>query len=192
MYAIIRTGGKQAKVREGDVLDVELLKGEGEIELTPLLVVGEDGSVTSDRATLAEAKVVVEIVGPATGPKVEIFKYKNKTGYRNRQGHRQKYTRIRVARIEAPGAEPEKPEKAQKPEKAGKPEKAQKTEPAEKAGKAETADTAPEAGKPAKPATTEKPATAEKAGKPEKADTAPEAGEAAETDAVAADEDQEA
>jgi large subunit ribosomal protein L21 len=116
MYAIIRTGGKQAKVHEGDVLDVERLRGDdAEVTFTPLLVVDDDGNVISGRDNLDAAKVVAEIVGDSSGPKVDIFKYKNKTGYRRRQGHRQKYTQIRVTKIEVPGSKaPAKKAAAQK------------------------------------------------------------------------------
>jgi large subunit ribosomal protein L21 len=104
MYAIIRTGGKQAKVREGDVIDVERLRAEGEVTFTPLLFVGDDGTVISDRESLKQVRVVGRILGGSAGPKVDIFKYKAKTGYRRRQGHRQKYTTVEVTAIEAPGA----------------------------------------------------------------------------------------
>jgi large subunit ribosomal protein L21 len=104
MYAIIRAGGKQAKVQEGDVLDVERVKAEGEVTFTPLLIVNDDGSVISDRDALDKLTVTTEVVGASTGPKIDIFKYKNKTGYRRRAGHRQKYTRLEVKKIELPAA----------------------------------------------------------------------------------------
>jgi len=105
MYAIIRAGGKQAKVREGDVLDVERIKtGGDEVTYRPLLVVGDDGTVISDPATLEKAKVVASILGENRGEKIEVFKYKPKTGYRRNAGHRQTYSRIQVTKIEAPGA----------------------------------------------------------------------------------------
>ncbi len=103
MYAIIRAGGKQAKVREGDVIDVGRIKEAGdEISFTPLLLVAEDGSVVSDRASLDMAKVKAKVLGESLGEKIDIFKYKNKTGYRRRQGHRQTYTRIEVTKISGP------------------------------------------------------------------------------------------
>ena len=104
MYAIIRAGGKQAKVREGDVLDVERIKStEDEITYRPLLVVGEDGKVISDPGALDKAKVVATIRGENRGEKIEVFKYKNKSGYRRSAGHRQTYSRIQVTKIEPSG-----------------------------------------------------------------------------------------
>lgn len=143
MYAIIRTGGKQAKVREGDVIDVERLRAEGEVTFTPLLFVGDDGTVISDRDGLKEVRVVGKILGGSAGPKVDIFKYKSKTGYRRRQGHRQKYTTVEVTAIEAPGVQ--RAEKAAEPESAAKAESAAT---AESAAKAEAAEEKPAAKKP--------------------------------------------
>ena len=103
MYAIIRAGGKQAKVREGDVIDVERIKEAGdEISLTPLLLVADDGTVVSERAALEKASVSARVVGESRGEKIDIFKYKNNTGYRRRQGHRQTYTRLEVTKITGP------------------------------------------------------------------------------------------
>lgn len=103
MYAIIRTGGKQSKVHEGDVIDVERLKNADDtVQFTPLLVVDADGNAISDRGQLNKLKVEAKVLGEAQGPKVDIFKYKNKTGYRRRQGHRQKYTTLEVTAIELP------------------------------------------------------------------------------------------
>ena len=102
MYAIVRAGGRQEKVSVGDVLIIDKVKGEAgdSIELTPLLLV--DGpTVTSDVAKLAKVKVTAELVKATKGPKITIMKFKNKTGYRKRQGHRQHSTQIRVTAIEA-------------------------------------------------------------------------------------------
>ncbi len=104
MYAIIRAGGKQAKVHEGDVLDVERIKGSDTVSYTPLLIVADDGTVISDAGVLGKSSVSAEVVGESAGPKIDIFKYKNKTGYRRRQGHRQKYTTIKVTSIKAAGS----------------------------------------------------------------------------------------
>jgi large subunit ribosomal protein L21 len=104
MYAIIRTGGKQAKVREGDVIDVERLRAEGEVTFTPVLVVDGKGKVFSGREELSTATVTARVIGESAGDKIDIFKYKAKTGYRKRGGHRQKYTQIEVLQIQAPKA----------------------------------------------------------------------------------------
>jgi large subunit ribosomal protein L21 len=102
MYAIIRTGGKQTKVHEGDVIDVEHLRAEGEIGFAPLLLVDDAGAVFSHRDALKGARVVARVVGESAGPKVDLFKYKAKTGYRRHQGHRQRYTTLEVVRIDLP------------------------------------------------------------------------------------------
>jgi large subunit ribosomal protein L21 len=100
MYAIIRAGGKQAKVHSGDVIDIERVRSDDE-ELTfaPLLVVDDNGNAVSDRDALDKASVTAKVLGGSAGPKIDIFKYKNKTGYSRRQGHRQKYTRIEITGI---------------------------------------------------------------------------------------------
>jgi large subunit ribosomal protein L21 len=105
MYAIIRAGGKQAKVQSGDVLDIERVKSDDDkITFEPLLVVDDEGNAVSDRAALAKALVTAKVLGESAGPKVDIFKYKNKSGYSRRQGHRQKYTRIEITGIKLPAA----------------------------------------------------------------------------------------
>ena len=137
MYAIIRAGGKQAKVQEGDVIDVERIKAEGEVAFTPLLIVKDDGSVLSDRDALDKLTVTTEVVGDSTGPKIDIFKYKNKTGYRRRAGHRQKYTRLEVKKIELPTAKKKAAKKAADTDKKAKTAKAEKKS-AETEAKTET------------------------------------------------------
>ena len=102
MYAIVRAGGRQEKVSVGDVLIIDKVPGQAgdTVDLTPLLVV--DGStITSDADKLAKVKVTAEVVKPAEGPKITIMKYKNKTGYKKRQGHRQHLTQVKVTAIEA-------------------------------------------------------------------------------------------
>lgn len=105
MYAIIRAGGKQTKVKAGDVIEIERVKDAADsLTFTPLLVVGDDGKTVSDRSILSDSKVVAEVLGETQGDKIDIFKYKNKTGYRRHMGHRQKYTQIRVTSIDLPKA----------------------------------------------------------------------------------------
>jgi large subunit ribosomal protein L21 len=123
MYAIIRAGGKQSKVSEGDVLDVERLKETGEVTFTPLLIVKNDGTVISDAKKLEKAKVTAEVVGEHRGNKVDVFKYKNKTGYRRHSGHRQTYTTIRVKKITLSGGKKKATAAAAKDDKAAAEEK---------------------------------------------------------------------
>jgi large subunit ribosomal protein L21 len=105
MYAIIRAGGKQAKVQSGDVLDIERVKSDDDkITFEPLLVVDDEGNAVSDRAALAKALVTAKVLGESAGPKVDIFKYTHPSGYSRRQGHRQKYTRIEITGIKLPAA----------------------------------------------------------------------------------------
>ena len=101
MYAIVRSGGRQHKVAVGDVLEVDKVEAEvgSSIDLVPLLVVDGD-EVTADAKKLAKVKVSAEVLAETKGPKIRILKYKNKTGYKKRQGHRQKYTQVKVTGIE--------------------------------------------------------------------------------------------
>ena len=102
MYAIVRSGGRQEKVAVGDVIETNRVFAEpgDNVELPALLLV--DGStVTSDSETLAGVKVSAEVLAHTKGPKIEILKYKNKTGYRKHQGHRQALTQLRVTGIES-------------------------------------------------------------------------------------------
>jgi large subunit ribosomal protein L21 len=103
MYAVIKTGGRQAKVREGDVLDVQRLRSDGEVTFEAILVVGDDGSILSGRDDLAKASVKAQVIGENRGKKVDVFHYRNKSGYRKSAGHRQTYTRVEITEISAPG-----------------------------------------------------------------------------------------
>ena len=107
MYAVIRTGGKQYKVKVGDVIDVERLAGEdgASIELAPLLVVDDEGAVTSQAGDLTGALVTATVVDQHRGKKIRVFTYKNKTGQQRHQGHRQSLTRLKVEKIDPPGKE---------------------------------------------------------------------------------------
>ena len=103
VYAIVRSGGRQHKVAVGDIVEVDKIstaKVGDTVELSTLLVVDGD-AVTSDPWVLAGIKVQAEIVDHHKGVKIDILRYKNKTGYRRRQGHRQQYTAIKVTEIPA-------------------------------------------------------------------------------------------
>ncbi len=156
MYAVVKAGGKQHKVAVGDVVEVNRLEGEaGDAVSLPALLLVDGRNVVSETAALAKIAVTGEIVGHHKGPKIKILKYKNKTGYRRRIGHRQLLTELLVTEIDdgkpkkTPKAEPAKTDADDKPSKtakasakaapakaADKPSKAtEKTKPA-KAGKA--------------------------------------------------------
>jgi large subunit ribosomal protein L21 len=100
VYAIVRCGGRQEKASVDDVLTVDKLTGEvGSSVTLPALLVVDGGKVISDPAELGGYEVTAEIVGAATGPKINMIHFKNKTGYRRRLGHRQKYTQVRITGI---------------------------------------------------------------------------------------------
>lgn len=102
MYAVVKTGGKQYRVAEGDQFEVEKLVGEpGATISLPAVLLVDGADVTSDADTLAKVSVDAEIVGQVKGPKIHILKYKNKTGYKKRQGHRQRLTVVKVTGIKS-------------------------------------------------------------------------------------------
>jgi large subunit ribosomal protein L21 len=100
MYAVIRAGGKQLKVKPGDLIQVELMEhpSDGAVSFSPLLVVDDEGNTLFGR-DLREATVKGRLVGEEKGPKVKVFKYKSKTGYSRRQGHRQRHTLLEIREI---------------------------------------------------------------------------------------------
>ena len=104
-YAIIKTGGKQYRVKQGDVLDVEKLALDvGSIaEFEEVLAVSENGQVNFGSPTLSGAKVTAEVQSHYKDRKVIVFKYKSKTRYRRKQGHRQNYTRLLIQGIQSGG-----------------------------------------------------------------------------------------
>jgi large subunit ribosomal protein L21 len=102
VYAIVRSGGTQQKVAVGDVIEIDNLTSKvGDTVSLPALLVVDGDTVTSDAAALAKVAVSAEVLGQTRGPKIHILKYKNKTGYRKRQGHRQRYTQVKVTGIDA-------------------------------------------------------------------------------------------
>ena len=100
MYAIVKTGGKQYKVAVGDVVQVEKVAGGvGDAVALPALLVVDGSTVTSDAQGLAGVSVSGEVIAHTKGPKINILRYKNKTGYKRRMGHRQQLTQVRVTDI---------------------------------------------------------------------------------------------
>ncbi len=101
MYAVIKSGGKQYRVENGQQLEVELLGVDGDdenVELRPVLLVDGDTVLAGPKA-LGKAKVTAKVVGEAKGPKVTGFTYKNKSNQRKRWGHRQRYSTIEITGI---------------------------------------------------------------------------------------------
>jgi large subunit ribosomal protein L21 len=124
-YAIIRAGGHQEKVAPGEQITVDHLKQEvgDEVTFTPLVISKSDGDIVSDHKELADAKAVVvgKILQHVKAEKIDVFQYRNKTGYRKHTGHRQQLTLVEISEIRIggetftappppePSAEPEKP-----------------------------------------------------------------------------------
>ncbi len=102
MYAIIATGGKQYKVEEGDIIRVEKLEAEEgkEYTLDQVLAVN-DGELKLGAPTLEGATVTATVVGSGRGKKVVVYKYKRKSGYHKKNGHRQAYTALKIEKINA-------------------------------------------------------------------------------------------
>ncbi|MDR1387631.1 MAG: 50S ribosomal protein L21 [Propionibacteriaceae bacterium] len=100
MYAVVRSGGRQHKVAEGDVVEIDKVDAEvgSVLQLTPILLVDGE-TVTADLAKLSEVSVTAEVLAETKGPKIRIIKFKNKSGYKKRQGHRQRYTQVKITGI---------------------------------------------------------------------------------------------
>ncbi|ROO89452.1 large subunit ribosomal protein L21 [Actinocorallia herbida] len=102
MYAIVRAGGRQEKVADGDVLNVDKLAAEVGATVTfPAVLVVDGDNVVSAAAELAKYEITAEVLGAIKGPKIHIMHYRNKTGYKRRQGHRQPYTQVKITGISA-------------------------------------------------------------------------------------------
>jgi large subunit ribosomal protein L21 len=100
VYAIVKAGGRQEKVAVGDIVVVDRLQAAaGDTVRLPALLLVDGETVMSDASKLADVEVTAEVVRDERGPKIEILRYKNKSGYRRRQGHRQDLTRLKVTAI---------------------------------------------------------------------------------------------
>jgi len=114
MYAVIKTGGKQHKVKPGDVIEIEVIPGDQgqSVTFTPILIVDDEGK-THFGKELGKAAVTGKLLGEKKGDKVRIFKYRPKTGYTRRRGHRQEHTFVEIEDVALPKrAAPKKPEPA--------------------------------------------------------------------------------
>jgi large subunit ribosomal protein L21 len=100
VYAVVRAGGRQEKVEVGTIVTLDRIKADndGNIELAPVLLVDGD-KVTSAASDLAGVTVTAEVLNDLRGPKIVIQKFKNKTGYKKRQGHRSELTRVKITKI---------------------------------------------------------------------------------------------
>ncbi len=101
MYAIVRNGWGQAKVEVGDVIEIDGAAETGSTVTLPALLVVDGGSVTSDADALSRVSVTAQVLGQVKGPKIRMQHFKNKTGYKRRQGHRQRYSQVKVLGIDA-------------------------------------------------------------------------------------------
>ncbi len=100
MYAIIATGGKQYKVAEGDIIQVEKLRASENETITfdQVLMIGGD-EVKIGNPTVAGAAVTATVLGEGKGKKIIVYRYKRKTGYHKKKGHRQPYTEVKIEKI---------------------------------------------------------------------------------------------
>jgi large subunit ribosomal protein L21 len=103
MYAIIKTGGKQFRVSEGDVIKVEKLSSEdGEkVLFDEVLMIGDDGEIKTGSPYLSDATVEGTVIKHGKAKKIIVFKYKAKKNYRKKQGHRQPFTQVKIEKINA-------------------------------------------------------------------------------------------
>jgi len=116
MYAVIETGGKQYRVAQGDIIDVEkIAKADGEeIAIKEVLLIGGEGNVLVGKPYVEGAVVTAKVVHSAKMEKVIIYKYKAKKDYRKKQGHRQPYTRLEILSVSPDGkSEPVEPVEAE-------------------------------------------------------------------------------
>lgn len=101
MYAVIKTGGKQHKVKEGDVVFVEKVDADAgkKVTFNEVVMVDRDGQPLFDSKELGKASVTGTVVEQTKGDKITVFKYKSKKGYKVKQGHRQELTKVKIDKI---------------------------------------------------------------------------------------------
>ncbi|WMJ82344.1 50S ribosomal protein L21 [Clostridium sp. MB40-C1] len=103
MYAVVKTGGKQYRVQEGDVIFVEKLTAEvdSNVELNEVLALNKDGNLVVGAPVVEGAKVVAKVLKQGKAKKVIVFKYKSKKDSKKKRGHRQPFTKLQIEKIEA-------------------------------------------------------------------------------------------
>ncbi|MCH7997908.1 MAG: 50S ribosomal protein L21 [Chloroflexi bacterium] len=183
MYAIVRTGGKQYRVEPEQLIDVDSLPAEvgSTVEITDVLLIASNGDVKVGRPVLEGARVIAEVVEQGRGPKIIVFKYKSKTRYRRRRGHRQGYTRLVVRQIltaEGTSEAEEKP-KRRRPSKAKaekKPTRRTRSSKPKAEAEATPANAQEAETKPAPRARARKPTAKSETKKPKRAGTKTESG----------------
>jgi large subunit ribosomal protein L21 len=172
MYAVVTTGGKQYRVEAGSELTIERLADDAGSPITfdRVLMVGDGDTITVGTPTVEGATVSGTVLGESLGPKLVIFKFKQKVKYRRMAGHRQHFTRVRIDEISASGKkstaeEPEaaRAQQAEPPENAAPTRRTTKAAKAAKAEKADPAEPPAEAEKPKRTSRTTKAATADSA-----------------------------
>ena len=100
VYAVVRAGGRQEKVEVGTIVQLDRVQAaQGDKIQLPAVLLVDGSTVTTDADALAKVTVTAEVVGNLRGPKIVIQKYKNKSGYKKRHGHRQKYTQVKITGI---------------------------------------------------------------------------------------------
>lgn len=164
MYAVIRVGGKQERVKPGDVIEVEFMKVDpgSEVEFQPVLVVDDQGKAHAGKE-LAKAKVKATLLGDKKGDKVRVFKYKNKSGYRKQMGHRQLLTLLEIQEVGISPDQVARKEEAPAKVPAAEPAEAKKPAAKKPAAKKPAAKRAPAKKPAAKKPAAKKPAARKKA-----------------------------
>jgi large subunit ribosomal protein L21 len=100
VFAVIRAGGRQYKISKGDVIEVERISPSSEaVEFAPILVVDDKGKLRAKSSELSGAVVTAKVLGESKAAKVQVLKYRPKTGYRRRRGHRQPHTKLEISDI---------------------------------------------------------------------------------------------
>ena len=181
IYAIVRTGGKQYRVEPEQIIDVDSLPAEvgSTVEMTDVLLIAGNGDVKVGRPVLEGVRVIAEVVEQGRGPKIIVFKYKSKTRYRRRRGHRQGYTRLVVRQIltaAGPTKAEEKPKRRRPAKAEAEPKPARRTPARKPKAEAAPVQTQEAKAKPAPRSRARRPTAKSETKKPKKTRTKTESG----------------